>query len=122
LVRPRTLRRNARAGVERQLEKLPGEQLAIVRYSPTHCSADEWVYNAPDIDNSRVVWAREMDAASNLDLTRYYQNRHAWLVQPDMQPTAVSPYTPDQPSPPFVNTRACPFWADPQPSSAGSRR
>ena len=41
---------------------------------------DEWVYNAADIDNSKVVWAREMDDADNLDLIRYYKNRTVWLV------------------------------------------
>jgi hypothetical protein len=53
---------------------------------------DEWVYNAADIDSSKVIWAREMDAANNLDLIRYYKDRQVWLVQPDAQPPKVSPY------------------------------
>ena len=69
--------------MEAGLENLPGKQLAIVRYSPNHSSLDEWVYNAADIDNSKVIWAREMDNADNLDLIRYYKNRTVWLVQPD---------------------------------------
>jgi hypothetical protein len=81
-----------RAAVEARLEHLPGKQLAIVRYSPDHSPLDEWVYNAADIDNSKVVWAREMDNADNLDLIRYYKNRTVWLVQPDMHPAEVSPY------------------------------
>ncbi len=74
-----------RAKVEGQLERLPGKQLAIVRYSSTHNSMDEWVYNTADIDGSKVVWAREMDAANNDELMRYYSDRNVWLVQPDVQ-------------------------------------
>jgi hypothetical protein len=53
-----------RAQIESHLEQIPGRELAIVRYSPEHNSLDEWVYNAADIDNSKVVWAREMDETS----------------------------------------------------------
>jgi hypothetical protein len=82
----------AREQVQRKLEQLPGKQLAIVRYSPQRSSLDEWVYNAPDIDDSKVVWAREMDAASNLEIIHYYKDRAVWLVQPDSDPANVTPY------------------------------
>jgi hypothetical protein len=82
-----------RAHIEAGLERLPGKQLAIVRYSPKHYSMDEWVYNAPDIDRSKVIWAREMDSANDLELIRYYKDRNVWLVQPDKQPAEISPYT-----------------------------
>ena len=81
-----------RARLLSRLEQLPGKQLVIVRYSPDHNPLDEWVYNAPDIDNSKVIWAREMDSADNLGLINYYRNRKAWLVQPDTNPVQVSPY------------------------------
>jgi hypothetical protein len=53
---------------------------------------DEWVYNTADIDNSKVVWARDMDEAENLELIRYYKDRTVWLVQPDRKPADVSLY------------------------------
>jgi hypothetical protein len=81
-----------RAQIESRLEQIPGRQLVIVRYSPEHNSLDEWVYNAADIDNSRVVWAREMDEAGNLELIHYYKDRTVWLVQPDSKPANVSLY------------------------------
>ena len=87
----------ARARVEASLERLPGPQLAIVRYAPNHLSVDEWVYNAPDIDGSKVIWARDMDAAKNLELIHYYKDRKVWLVQPDMNPANISPYYPMAP-------------------------
>jgi len=82
----------ARARVEAQLEKLPGRQLAIVRYTPGHYLVDEWVYNDPDIDSSKVIWAREMDAADNEELIHYYKDRKVWLLQPDERPAVVTPY------------------------------
>jgi hypothetical protein len=74
------------------LDRLPGQQLVIVRYSPQHSPLDEWVYNAPDIDHSKIIWAREMDAARNKELFDYYKDRTVWLVQPDSQPPSLSVY------------------------------
>jgi hypothetical protein len=82
----------ARARIEAQLARMPGRQLAIVRYRPGHNHFEEWVYNRAAIDQAPVVWARELDAQSNAELLRYYSDRHVWLVEPDADPPAVSPY------------------------------
>ncbi len=81
-----------RARVLADLERQTGKQLVIVRYSPDHDPVREWVYNDADIQGSRVIWAREMAPASNLDLIHYYADRKVWLVQPDTLPPTVSPY------------------------------
>lgn len=81
-----------RAQIEARFNQLPGGQLAIVRYSPDHNPGDEWVYNRADIDGSKVVWAREMDAEDDLKLIHYYGNRQVWLVEPDAMPARVLPY------------------------------
>jgi hypothetical protein len=83
-----------RAQIEAKLEQLPGKQLVIVRYSPEHYRVplEEWVYNAADIDHSKVIWARDMDSANNLELIQHYADRTVWLVQPDLQPITMSPY------------------------------
>ena len=85
-----------RAGVEQRLEQLPGHQLVIVRYSQQHSPLDEWVYNDPDIDHSKIIWAREMDTASNKELVDYYKDRTVWLVQPDIDPVSLSAYAAQQ--------------------------
>jgi hypothetical protein len=72
-----------RARIQSILERLPGKQLVMVRYSQEHSPLDEWVYNAPDIDSSQVIWAREANPQSDSELFRYYSDRHLWLVQPD---------------------------------------
>ncbi len=81
-----------RKHIEDQLNQLPGNQLILVHYSPDHSSLDEWVYNAPDIDHSKIIWAREMDAANNQELMHSYKDRKVWLVQPDNEPVSLSPY------------------------------
>ena len=81
-----------RAKVEQELQSIPWGQLVLVRYAPNHYPFDDWVYNAADLNDSKVIWAREMDAASNQELIRYYKNRHVWLVEPDTQPVKVTPY------------------------------
>jgi hypothetical protein len=81
-----------RARVQTQLESYPGRQLAIVRYAHDHIPFDDWVYNAADIDKSKVVWARDMDAGNAPDLVKYFHDRRAWLVEPDLSPPRISPY------------------------------
>ncbi len=72
----------------------PESHSSIVRYSPNHQPLNEWVYNAADIDNSKVVWAREMDETNNRELIHYYKDRTVWLVEPDEHPARASPYLP----------------------------
>ncbi|HEX8712807.1 MAG TPA: hypothetical protein VF730_13100, partial [Terracidiphilus sp.] len=88
-----------RADVASRLEKLPGPQLAIVRYVPCHNPLDEWVYNRADIDGSKIVWAREENPAADHALLNYYHDRTAWLIEPDLSPPAVIPYSSAPPAP-----------------------
>jgi hypothetical protein len=81
-----------RARIEHQLQQLPGGQLVLVRYAADHSPMDEWVYNSPVIDGEKVIWARDMDAANNLEIANYYKDRQVWLVQPDATPASVTPY------------------------------
>jgi hypothetical protein len=90
----------ARARIATTLGQLPGPQLAIVRYSSNHSPLDEWVYNRADIDASKVVWAREGDAAANSELLRYYPARQVWLIEPDTDPATMIPF-PAQPATPL---------------------
>lgn len=86
----------ARENVVRQLSSFPGQQLAIVRYSPAHALlAPDWVDNGADIDAQKVVWARDMGPEKNQELLRYYGTRTAWLVEPDATPPRVTQYSPE---------------------------
>jgi hypothetical protein len=81
-----------RARMLARLEREPGRHLVIVRYSTAHNIFLEWVYNRADIDDSRVVWARDMGREQNAELIRYFQGRQIWLAEPDEVPAKLSPY------------------------------
>jgi hypothetical protein len=81
-------RLEARAVAQRFLEQQPGKQLAIVRYGPGHDVLYEWVWNLADIDQQKVVWARELKPAWIVQLLHYYPNRKVWLIEPDAVPSA----------------------------------
>ncbi len=81
-----------RAALLRELQKLPGRQLVLVRYSALHRAFDEWVYNDADIDNSKVVWAREMSPAENDKLIKYFKDRRRWLLEADENPPRLTHY------------------------------
>ena len=85
-----------RANIEASLERMPGKHLVFVRYAPDHDAGDEWVYNSPDIDGSKVIWARESEGSNNrnenVELIHYYNDRQVWLVQPDAIPAKLSQY------------------------------
>ncbi len=69
-----------RARIVRQLEQDGEQHLIVVRYQERDSWHVEWVYNEADIDRAKVVWAREMDAARNLELLRYFNGRRVWLL------------------------------------------
>lgn len=85
----------ARAYIEDWLSRRPRKQLVIVHYSPEHSPDQEWVYNAADIDASKVVWARQMDPQSDARLVDYFKDREVWLLNADAKPQHVVPYSAD---------------------------
>ncbi len=88
-----------RAGIEAWLAARARKQLVIVRYAAWHPPNQEWVYNHADIDGSKVVWAREMDPASDAKLLKYFSDREAWLVEADVWPQSLQRYSEAAPPP-----------------------
>jgi len=84
--------RDARSYIAKWLSKRPGKQLVIVRYTAFHEVNQEWVYNEADIDNSKIVWAREVDAPSDAALVKYFHDREIWLLKADVLPQRVVRY------------------------------
>ena len=92
--------------IEQQLAQSAGKQLVLVRYWPQHIFQNEWVYNAADIDRSRIVWARDLGSLENQKLLHYYPDRTAWLLEPDAMPARLTRYhaeaeQPRKPAPPL---------------------
>jgi hypothetical protein len=82
-----------RAEIASDLERTPGRHLVIVSYAPLHDLNWEWVYNAADIDNAKIVWARDMGERDNLELLQYFRDRHAWRLNGDDSPARLEPYS-----------------------------
>jgi len=80
-----------RIAIHSQLAQAAGKQLVFVRYWPKHLF-QEWVHNDADIDASPVVWARDLGAAEDEKLRRYYPDRNVWLLEPDAWPARLTPY------------------------------
>ena len=83
-----------RARIARQLERMSGRQLVLVRYSADHDPNDEWVYNRADIDGSKIVWAREIPGVSLQSLLGYFHDRRVWVVEPDEDDPELAAYAP----------------------------
>jgi uncharacterized protein (TIGR03437 family) len=73
----------ARSRIAEELKQQGGKHLVFVRYSETHDVHHPWIYNSAVIDESSVIWARELDQESTAELLRNYPDRVAWLVNAD---------------------------------------
>ena len=74
------------------LQQIPGKHVVIVRYGPEHNVDKDWIYNEPDIDRARVVWARDLGEQSNRELLQYFSGCHAWVMWADDEPPKLEPY------------------------------
>ena len=74
-----------RADLQQKLESTPGKHVVLVRYGEGHSVHEEWVYNAADIDGSKIIWARDLPGEVNDQLFHYYRDRTIWLATPDAE-------------------------------------
>ncbi len=101
------------AAIHQKLAQAPGQQLVFVRYWPQHIFQDEWVYNAADIGQARIIWARDLGSSEDQKLLRYYPGRTAWLLQPDAMPPRLELFHTEEaqqpkPAPPPVKKQTSP--------------
>ena len=89
---PRPTGNQKRNAIEQQLRTLPGKQLVIVHYSPSHIPHEDWINNRADIDAAKIVWARDMGDAENAELAEYFKDRQIWLVNADDPSPRPQPY------------------------------
>jgi hypothetical protein len=82
-----------RAAILQELTNLEGKHLVVVHYTKNHNPHDEWVYNRADIDNAKVVWAREMDPGENRKLFKYFRHHYKWILDADHEPPRLRPLT-----------------------------
>ncbi len=89
---PRPTGNQKRNAVEQQLRSLQGKHLVIVHYSPNHIPHEDWINNRADIDAAKIVWARDMSDADNVELVKYFKDRRVWLVNADDPSPTPQPY------------------------------
>ena len=81
-----------RARIEQQLESTPELHLVVVQYGPDHSYHNEWIRNRANIDEAKIVWARDMGEEQNQPLLHYFSDRKAWRLQADERPPRLEPY------------------------------
>jgi hypothetical protein len=73
-----------------RLASEPGTHLVLVRYNQS--PHEEIVYNSPDIDAQKIVWAFDFGPETDRPLLDYYRDRKVWLIQPDGPRPSFEPY------------------------------
>ena len=79
------------------LAKTPGNHLAFVKAKTNPSNLFQWIYNAADIDGSRLVWARDLGDAENAQLAASMAGRRIWMVDPNVEPARLTEYDPFTP-------------------------
>jgi hypothetical protein len=82
-----------RRQVAARLGSEPGTHLVLVGYAVNHNPDDEIVYNGPDIDAQKIVWAFDFGSEADRPLLDYYRHRKVWLIQPDGARPTLEPYS-----------------------------
>jgi hypothetical protein len=82
----------SRERIKSDLESRRGKQLVIVHHGYHDVPTIDWVYNAADIDHSKVIWARDMGFLKNQELIAYYPDRQVWYVDRGDPIARIIPY------------------------------
>jgi len=82
-----------KARILAMLERSGGRHLVIVKPKDNPNDFLQWIYNAADIDGAPVVWARDLGPEQNRALVEYFRDRRVWLVDPNVQPARITPYS-----------------------------
>ncbi len=77
-----------------ELAKAPGNHLVFVKAKTDSHNLFQWIYNGADIDGSRFVWARDLGDAENAQLAASMAGRKVWMVDPNVEPAALTAYDP----------------------------
>jgi hypothetical protein len=79
------------AAIQDRLIREGGRHVILVRYTPAYVVEwGEWVYNGANIDQSPVIWARDM-SPDNSRLFRYFRGRQFWCLDAGVRPFALKP-------------------------------
>lgn len=80
-----------RAVIEQILNERPGQHLVIVNYPDNYPYHWEWVFNRADIDQAKVVWARDLPGR-NQELLDYFPRHRTWIWNLETVPPTLVPF------------------------------
>ncbi len=81
-----------RVRLQDQLESKPGQHILLVHNRLSASGLFDWVYNEPDLNTAKIIWARDMGEEANEQLIRAYPNRQVWIVDQDDGLRRLTPY------------------------------
>jgi hypothetical protein len=81
-----------KARITAELGRIPGRHLVFVETKTDPANLFQWIYNEAEIDDSRIVWARDLGPERNRDLAAYFAGRKIWTVNPNIEPAGLSPH------------------------------
>ena len=76
-----------------ELDGVPGQHVVIVHNRRSTFGMFDWVYNDPDMEHAKVIWARDMGPKANQELIHFYAGRHFWFVDQDDGIMRMVPYS-----------------------------
>ena len=77
------LQTSMRADLEARLKASPGRDIVLVASGPRRPTHTPILYNDPDIAASDIIWAQDLNPASNQRLLQHYAGRTVWTLDWD---------------------------------------
>ena len=71
--------------VEEQLMAIDGKHLVLVNHSiemAERMISQVWIYNSPNIDESKIIWAQYLSDEDNKKIISHYSDRTIWYYEP----------------------------------------
>lgn len=69
-----------RARIQAKVEQVPGQHIIFMHFHYWETGAVFWIYNDPDPQSSRLIWAYDMGDEANQQFMRLYPGRQAWFL------------------------------------------
>jgi hypothetical protein len=69
-----------RTRIMSDLRRAGGQHIVIVEYGRNHNHQNDWVYNASSLDESDVLWVRDLGVSRDKDLSAAYPSRRIWRL------------------------------------------
>ena len=86
-----------RSNIQQRLEATDEQHLVLFESctKPNHAYVYGWVYNQPDIDRSKIVWAYDLGPVMNQELLEYFKGRKVWRIETRGQSPDLVEYSPE---------------------------